>query len=430
MRLKVYVQVFLSSLLFFSINGMDKQPDQKQSQSAQNSKECAKCNFPSCWKSLLKVSCGHYFCDKCSMYTAKEYEGCCMVCRKPLFDFSNLPKSLSHEIVQTNRDRIKPKSSTANPFDTLVLDAHKILLGPNNPIPYCAPNARQMFHALKLARRAELGDIYDNEPFDCSASLEKKAILNSFWQKLESAPQTEKDEAVIALNKTFAKHAVDQYSHWRVRIAAAAYIKANVDVCITTCNRGGIYDYDTPLIRALDAHDESLIGLLLGCNVSVKTKEILFHARTRKVVEGLVRRGADVKEKTWSGHNLLEIVMQQKQYEADLVSFYREQGLSPVAMRDGLTPLHRLVIFHDMLQGPMQAIDKLNALMEGMLPQTRLELLHKKNTERLYWEDDVFGISEKSESIESVALYCYLRKIEKDAKQALEKEGCHIHQNP
>lgn len=416
--------LFLHFLVFISLPvlSMGPLPRVAHKQEAENYKICSQCRTHSSWSALIKGSCEHYFCNKCSIQNAQEYNGNCRFCLKSLFGFSYVPESLKYEVAKPEKLK-RPQGSI---FGAMLQDAFKVMMGPDDPVANGAPNVSEMFHAYSLLHRAELGDYYEEEPFDCSACLDEDIWLNQFWKQLENAPQSEKDNAVAELNKTFINCERD-YPHWRVRIAAAAKIKANVGVYVENYNRGGISEHDSPLLRALDADDESLINILLECNVPIVPQDILFYARSKKVADELVRRGADIKAKTWSNHTMLEIVMQRKKYNADLVGFYIKNGLSAYTFRDGLTPLHRLIAWH---KRSVQAVQKIEALLDGMLPQAQLELLNVKNTERLHFADNVFGMLEKGDRIKNVLLYCYLAKKRDEAKAFIEKEGCKIVQIP
>ena len=422
MARKVFICIFLV-LISMHLQSMERPGPVAHSQDAKNYKICSRCRNPSWWHRLIRGSCEHYFCNKCGIKNGKEYKGNCMFCLKPLFDFSQFPESIKYEIEAP--ERIKRTEQSYG--HSLIQDAFKRIGGPDDPIANGAPNVSEMFHAYSLLRRAKLEDYYDDEPFDCSVSLDGEQWLNQFWKRLEGAPQSEKDDAVVELNKEL-QNDKRYHPHWRVRIAAAIKIKANVGECKEVYNGGGIPKYDSPLIRALDADDMPLLSLLLECNVPIVPDDILFYARSKKAAQELVTRGANVRATAWSRHNLLEIVMQQKRYSVDLVGFYISKGLRELPYRDGQTLLHRSLWYH---KKSVQGLQKIDALLESMLPQVQLNhLLHVKSTEGTYEGANVFGMLEKFDAVENALFYCYLVKKRDDAKALLEKEGCKVAQIP
>lgn len=411
--------------------------DQKPSKQRENSKTCSNgiCTTTSYWGGLIKLSCDHYFCGKCAQKSATQTKGKCAFCNKTMFDVSNIPSSLSYELLIPERDKeTKPKQQSA--FGGLIQEAFKVMM-PHNPLVQAAPDAQQMFLAWSLKRRYEVGDFYQQEPEDVSFPLEKAQVLNEFWQQLESSCPDKKEAAVKQLNSDMKFN--DTYHWWRVRIAAAAHIGANVDVCKKTTNDGGFDDYDSPLLRALRNKDEPLVDLLLSKNVSVKTPTILWSAYTRKVAQKLVGRGADITERSqWYKATILESVMQSDNFEADLVTFYKELGASATAYRDGLTPLHRLIISHKK-KGIVTVIAKFEALIKGMSSQGILDLLAAKTNTRFITCPDNSNAIEILEgqgyyksitNFEKVIIYCYLLKARENVTKLLESDGCKVLQQP
>jgi hypothetical protein len=415
--------------------------DQKPSeQHRENSKVCSNgwCAATSYWDGLIKLSCDHYFCGKHAQKSATEKKGKCAFCNKVMFDFSNIPTSLSYELLIPERDEEKrPKPQSA--FGALIQDAFKVMM-PENPLVQAAPDAQQMFLALGLQRRYRIGDFYQEEPEDRSFSLERAQVINDFWRNLEHAAPEVKEEAVKQLNSDMKFN--DTYHWWRARIAAATHIAANVDVCEKSTNRGGYVSYDSPLMRALKQSDEPLIDLLLSKNVSVQTPNILWFAYNKRIAQKLVDRGADIT-KRWqydeSGilsneKSIFESVIQSEEYDADLVVFYKEKGLSTTAYQDGLTPLHCLILFHEPA-GVLPVIAKFDALVKGMSCQGILDLLASKTKTHFLtcpYDKTVLEILEdrgyyKAKSnFEKVIIYCYLLKVRDDATKLLESSSCKV----
>lgn len=423
----------------FSLEYADQKPSK---QHRENSKNCSNgwCAATSYWDGLIKLSCDHYFCGKCAQKSATKTQGKCAFCGKTMFDVSNIPTSLSYELLLPERDEEKrPKPQSA--FDALIQDAFKVMM-PDNPLVQLAPDAQQMFLALGLQRRYRVGDFYQEEPEDTSFSLEKVQAINDFWRNLEHATPEVKGQAVKQLNSDMKFN--DTYHWWRARIAAAAHIGANVDVCEKSTNRGGYVSYDSPLMRALKQSDEPLIDLLLSKNVSVQTPNILWFAYNKRIAQKLVDRGADIT-KRWqydessilsNEKSIFESVIQSEEYDADLVPFYKEKGLSTTAYRDGITPLHRLILFHEPA-GVQPVIAKFDALVKDMSCQGILDLLASKTKTQFLtcpYDKNALEILEKKEYFDlkknstKVLLYCYLLKVQEDANQLLKTQGCKVMQ--
>lgn len=410
---------------------------QKPSRQQEKAKTCSNgmCTTTSYWGGLIKLSCDHYFCGTCAQKSATKTKGKCAFCNKVMFDVSNIPTSLKYELLLSERDEAKkPKQQSG--FGGLIQDAFKIIM-PNNPLVQAAPNATQMFTALALARRYKVEDCYEIEPEDSLAPIEKNKVMNEFWLGLENVSPEQKEQAVKQLNDDLRFS--DTYHWWRIRIAAAAHIGANVDVCEKTTDRGGNNHYDSPLIRALRQRDEPLVDLLLSKNVSVKTPNILWDAFTRNSAQKLVDRGANVHEHSEFNENtILESVMQSNRFDADLVHFYMEKGLSGTAYRDGLTPLHRLAIFHEK-DGMLPFIAKFQALIKDRSSQGIVDMLADKTKTSFITCPDNCNALEILEgqgnfslikNWEKVVIYCYLLKVRDDALKLIEENGSKVMQLP
>jgi hypothetical protein len=226
---------------------------------------------------------------------------------------------------------------------------------------------------------AEMGNVYDHEPQDRSAPLEQEHVMNQFWRDVATKNQVIKDHSlrtILHLNFTDAGRYLKRY-----HIAAAAVAHANLEY--TT--RGGA----SALSEAALKNDYALCKLLLesGANPNSGTgnRPVLFSVRSHLLAQLFLFHGADVRQRSWNGENLLHQVITTRNYDIELISLYRSSGLSPFPPARNCrksTPLHSLALFAN--DFPLAITQKkVDALFENLTKQdiTVLILAHNADGE-------------------------------------------------
>ena len=105
---------------------------------------------------------------------------------------------------------------------------------------------------------AKEGNVYEKEPVSVDAPLSPNLVLNNYWRSLADKPQEERDNALKKfLQINFSD---DGYYLERYHLAAAAFIKANLN----PCEMLGL----SPLQKAVLKKDFALCQLLLNHGAS------------------------------------------------------------------------------------------------------------------------------------------------------------------
>lgn len=186
----------------------------------------------------------------------------------------------------------------------------------------------------------QVGNIYEHEPTSVDAPLTPELVLNNYWRSLANKSQEEKDDAlkkVLDINFSYRGYFLERYHY-----AAAAFIKANLNMAGANCCSG-------PLYRAALIQDEALCALLLqkGADPNWKKNERddapLFNVKKESIVQLFLAVGAQVSLHGYYDKQTLLHQAMANGYEAVLVKLYIQKGINPLITSGlNITPLHSL----------------------------------------------------------------------------------------
>lgn len=209
-------------------------------------------------------------------------------------------------------------------------------------------------------------NFYDPLPTDETAPLDKKLVVNNFWQEKEKAEQYEKDMAL--------KTIYDMYfpkNEWRLKryyIAAAVIIGANIANISQTPRHMPI------IFQAVLHNDLELCKLLLKNSANPNSYYTysntyltpLFMVKNVTLAQLFLEHHATPLITSTPDMNTLLHEVINPNYETSLIQLYKKKGITLQQNKNGDTPLHLCVsqAFSDSRQAA-DMFEKAKALLEG-----------------------------------------------------------------
>jgi hypothetical protein len=225
---------------------------------------------------------------------------------------------------------------------------------------------------LKLARK---GGNYTPKPLP-NDPLTPERFLNRHWRLLQNKSQAEKDAAFKCVFAQIIRHAYfdELYPLQRYHIAAAHFIRANMDI---EENYGGMHRF-LPIYFAVRHDDEALVRLLRD---NAKNEEdgmyCLYNARKTVVAQAVIDVFKLDVRKIGTYHYLLKQCMCDKDYEADLVRFYKNLGCNPLYNLHDASKYNALEGLVHSFRSDLSP-EKAQHLFEGLMPEQKIEFCEKR----------------------------------------------------